>query len=414
MDYLELNLNLTKEDLMLKKAAHEFARDVMRPVAREMDRMTPEEAIAPDSPFWDYKKKAYELEYHCMFIPDSYGGMGLSPLQRFLVLEELAWGSAGLLLDITVAPFHVLMATMIQDEDILEEIIVPFCECRNGKICGCWAITEPEHGSDTLLPFYPSFRDPNIPTDCAATKEGDVYVINGQKAAWVSGAPYASHAVLFCQVDPSKGHAGGGIFIVPLDLPGVKRGAPLDKLGMRDDPQGAIYFDNVRVPAKYLVAGPDAYEAMLEGILSSTTAILGILATGIARAAFEEALTYAKNRVQGGKALIEHQDIQKKLFHMFSKVELSRQMSRAAFIYNQNASTPAEEYSVIAKVFGCQSCFEVASEAIQIFGSNGLTKEYLVEKLFRDARATLIADGPNDMLAIAAGHKMIHNYPRKT
>ena len=413
MDYLDLNLDLTKEDIMLKKAAHEFARDIMRPVSIEMDRMTPEEAIAPDSPFWDFKKKAYELGYHSILIPDSYGGMGLSALQQFIVMEELVWGSAGLTVDLVVAAFPAYLASMVPDDDIIEEIIVPFCECTDGKICGCWAITEPEHGSDTLMPHYPSFSNPDIPANCGAVKDGDAYVINGQKAAWVSGAPYATHAALFCQIDPSMGHAGSGIFIVPLDLPGVKKGAPLDKLGQRDDPQGEIFFDNVRVPEKYMIAGPDAYEAMLEIVLSATTAMMGMLGVGIGRAALEEALTYAKNRVQGGKALIEHQDVQKKLFHMFSKVELTRQMSRAAYIYNQNTSTPAEEYSVIAKVFGCQSCFEVASEAIQIFGGNGLTKEYIVEKLFRDARATLIEDGSNDILAIAAGHKMIHNYPRR-
>ena len=97
---------------------------------------------------------------------------------------------------------------------------------------------------------------------------------------------------------------------------------------------------------------------------------------------------------------------------MFSKVELGRQISRAAYIFNQNTSTPAGEYSVIAKVFGTQYSFEVTNEAVQIFGSNGLTREYLVEKLFRDARACLIEDGANDVLAIAAGLKMIENYPR--
>jgi len=413
MDYLDLNLNLTKEDIMLKKEAHKFAKEVMRPISIEMDRMTPEEAIAPGSPFWDFKKKAYQLGYHSILIPDSYGGMGLSPLQQFIVMEELVWGSAGLTVDLIVAAFPAYLASMVPDEEIINEIIVPFCECTDGKISGCWAITEPEHGSDTLMPHYPSFQNPDIPANCGAVKDGDSYIINGQKAAWVSGAPYATHAALFCQVDPSMGHAGSGIFIVPLDQPGVKKGKPLDKLGQRDDPQGEIFFDNVRVPEKYFIAGPDAYEAMLEIVLSATTAMMGMLGVGIARAAFEEALAYAKTRVQGGKALIDHQDVQKKLFHMFSKIELTRQMSRAAYIYNQNTSMPAEEYSVIAKVFGCQSCFEVTSEAIQIFGGNGLTKEYIVEKLFRDARATMIEDGSNDVLAIAAGHKMLHNYPRR-
>ncbi|SMD09875.1 Acyl-CoA dehydrogenase [Desulfocicer vacuolatum DSM 3385] len=413
MNYLELNINLSKEDIMLKKAAHEFARDVMRPVSQEMDRMTAAEAVAPGSPFWEFKKKAYELDLHTILIPDSYGGMGLTPLQLHLVIEELAWGSVGLTIDLVVAAFPAYLASMVPDDEIVENIIKPFCDCRDGKIAGCWAITEPMHGSDTLLPNYPSFRNPDIPADCIATPDGDHYVINGQKAAWVSGAPYASHAALFCQIDPSMGHAGGGIIIVPLDLPGVKRGAPLEKLGQRDDPQGELYFDNVRAPANYLVAGPEAYEVMLEIVLSATTVLMGTCATGIGRAAFDEALEYAKNRVQCGKALIEHQDVQKKLFQMFSKVEMTRQLTRSVLEYNQNTSTPAEEYSVIGKVFGCQYAFEITNDAVQIFGGNGLTKEYIVEKLFRDARAMLIEDGSNDVLAIAAGHKVIHNYPRQ-
>ncbi len=413
MSYLDLNLNLSKEDRMLKQAAHEFARDVMRPVAAEMDKMTAEEAVAPGSPFWDFKKKAYELELHTILIPDAYGGQGLSPLQLHLVLEELAWGSVGLTVDLVIASFPAYLASMVPEEEIVEEIIVPFCECRNGKIAGCWAITEPMHGSDTLLPGYPSFRDSAIPADCTATLDGDHYVINGQKAAWVSGAPYASHAALFCQADPAMGHAGGIIIVAPLDLPGVKRGAPLEKMGQRDDPQGEIFFDNVRVPAKYLIAGPEAYEAMLEIVLSATTVMMGILATGIGRAAFEEALAYAKKRVQCGKALVEHQDVQKKLYDMFGKVEICRQITRSVLAYNQNTSTPAEEYSVLGKVFACQYALDVTNEAIQIFGGNGLSREYIVEKLFRDARSMLIEDGSNDVLAIAGGHKVVQTYPRR-
>ncbi|MDJ0855189.1 MAG: acyl-CoA dehydrogenase family protein [Desulfobacterales bacterium] len=413
MHYLDLNIELTKEDIMLKEAAHEFARDVMRPVAQEMDRMTAAETVAPDSPFWEFKKKAYELDFHTILIPDSYGGMGLSPLQQALVAEELAWGSVGLLVDLAVAAFPAYLASLVPDEELIDEIIVPFCECRDGKIAGCWAITEPMHGSDTVIPGYPSFNDPSIPSDCNISDDGDCYVVSGQKAAWVSGAPYATHAALFTRMNGDMGHNGSGIMIVPLDLPGVKRGAPLEKMGQRDDPQGELFFDNVRVPKKYLIVGPEAYEAMLDITLSMTTALMGMGAVGVARAAFEEALAYAKNRVQGGKALIEHQDVQKKLFNMFGKVELTRQMSRAAHVYNQNTSTPAEEYSVLCKVYGTQSAFEVTSEAIQIFGGNGVTREYIVEKLFRDARAMMIEDGANDILAIAAGHKLIGSYPRR-
>ncbi|MFP3981042.1 MAG: acyl-CoA dehydrogenase family protein [Desulfobacterales bacterium] len=413
MNYLDLDINLSREDIMLKQNAHEFAKKEMRPVAKELDEMTPEQVIAEDSPFWDFMKKAYSLGYHSIQIPDAYGGMGLTSLQQAIVFEELAWGSVGLTVALGVASFHAFGASMVPEETMIDEILVPFCECDDASIIGCWGITEPDHGSDTLVPFYPCFSDESIPSQCVATPDGDDYIISGQKSAWVSCGTISTHCALFCQIDPSMGHAGGGIFCMPLDLPGVKKGAPLNKMGQRDLNQGEIFFDNVRVPSKYLIAGPEAYEALVEIVLSATTALMGIFGTGLARAAFDEALAYAKTRVQGGKYLIEYPNIQAKLFEMLRQVETSRAISRAAFAYNQNTTTPAEEYSNIAKIHGTEAALNVAHEAIQVFGGNGLTKEYLVEKLYRDARAMLIEDGSNDTLAIAGGHKIIATYPRR-
>jgi alkylation response protein AidB-like acyl-CoA dehydrogenase len=412
MDFLELDLNLTDDDIALKKAAHKFAKEVMRPIAKELDDMTPEQVIAPDSPFWDFMRKAYELGYHAILIPSSYGGMDLTSLQQLIIFEELCWGSSGLAVQLAVASFPAFVASMLPEDDLVENIIVPYCECRDGSIRGCWGITEPDHGSDTLVPGYPSYRDPAIKANCVVTFDGDECVINGQKSSWVSGGTIATHCALYCQADPSMGHAGGALLVVPLDLPGVSKGKPLNKLGQRDLNQGEIFFDNVRVPKSYMVAGPEAYEAMVEITLSATTALMGALGTGIARAAFEEALSYAKGRVQGGKPLIEYTHIKMRLFHMLKRVETSRLISRAAYIYNQNTSTPVEEYSVMAKIHGTQAAFQNTHEAIQIFGGNGMAKEYLIEKLFRDARSTLIEDGSNDTLAIAAGHKIIETYPR--
>ncbi len=412
MNYLDLDLTLTEDDIALKASAHRFAKEVMRPVAKQLDEMTPEQVIAKDSPFWDFMKKAYELGYHTILIPESYGGMDLTSKQQAIIYEELAWGSVGLTVALGVAAFPAFGAALVAEEALIEKIIEPFCACRDASIIGCWGITEPDHGSDTLMPFYPSFSDPNIKAQCKARLDGDEYVISGQKSAWVSCGTISTHCALFCQIDPSMGHAGGAIFAMPLDLPGVSKGKPLNKLGQRDLNQGEIFFDNVRVSRDYLIAGAEAYEALIEIVLSTTTAMMGIFATGIARAALDETLEYAKNRVQGGKKLIDFPNVQQKLFHMFSKVETTRLIARAAYCLNQNTSTPAEEYSNIAKVYGCQSAFDVCNDAIQIFGGNGLTKEYLIEKLFRDARAMLIEDGSNDTLAIAGGHKMIHTYPR--
>jgi alkylation response protein AidB-like acyl-CoA dehydrogenase len=412
MSFLDLDINLTDEDIAIKEAAHKFAAEVMRPVAKELDEMTPEEVIAPKSPLWTFMKKGYELGYHSFFIPDTYGGMGISAKQQLIVSEELSWGSSGLTVGIGVCCFHVFLGCMVPEEDIVDRFIVPYCECKDASIRGCWGITEPDHGSDTLVAGYPSFRDPNIKANCRARLDGDEYVINGQKASWVSGGTIATHCALFCQIDPSMGHAGSGIFIVPLDLPGVSKGKPLNKIGQRDLNQGEIFFDDVRIPKSYCVADQYAYESMLEIVLSTTTAFMGSIGTGIARAAFEEALIYAKERVQGGKVLIDHTHIKMMLFHMLQRVEMSRAMTRAAYEYNQNTSSPAEEYSIMAKIGGTEAACANTHDALMILGGNGLSKEYLVEKLYRDARSTVIEDGSNHTLAIAAGHKIISTYPR--
>jgi alkylation response protein AidB-like acyl-CoA dehydrogenase len=177
-------------------------------------------------------------------------------------------------------------------------------------------MTEPEHGTDTVSPFTKQFRDPAISGQCTARLDGDEWVIQGQKAAWVSNGTIATHCLVYPTIDPSMGMAGGGICVVPLDLPGVKKGKPLDKIGQRALNQGEIFFDNVRVPKGYMLADQESYETMLDITLSTANAGMGAMFTGLARAAYEEALAYAKQRVQGGKHLFEHQLIKHKLFSM--------------------------------------------------------------------------------------------------
>jgi alkylation response protein AidB-like acyl-CoA dehydrogenase len=412
MDYLDLNMNLSEEEIALKKETNKFAREVIRPLSIQLDRMTPDEAIAPESPFWDFMRKAYELGFHKITMPEEFGGAGLTPLQQALVMEELAWGSFGLTLGLN-AGAHARAPLVFDNKDLIKEFTIPYCECTDGSNIGCWAITEPDHGSDTILIGCPSFRDPKITSQCQGRQDGDEWVIEGQKAAWVSGGTIANYCLLMCQIDPSMGHAGGGIFVLPLNLPGVTKGNPLDKIGTRDLNQGEIFFDEVRIPKKYMLAGPEQYENALEGYLCRTTTMVAVYSTGLARAGFEEALAYARKRVQGGKPLIEHPTVQRKLFDMFVKVESSRHLSRAAFVYNRTSKKPVLEYGIAAKTYATQSALEVTSDAVQIFGGIGISKDYLVEKLFRDARATLICDGSNDILEIAGGNIVALTYPRK-
>jgi len=403
--YHDLNIDLTAEQIAIKEETHKFAKEILRPASIELDKMAPEEVLKSDL-FWNALKKGYELGFHTIFIPDSYGGLATDPLETHIVLEELAWGSVDFAIGLGVACFPAFFASMVPTDRLIDEIIEPFCACTDTSIIGCWGITEPEHGSDTLCPFTPQFSDPEISGQVTARLDGDEYVIEGQKSAWVSNGTIATQALVYLNIDPSKGMSGGGICIVPLDLPGIRKGKPLDKMGQRALNQGEIYFDSVRVPKEYMLVDEESYDAMLDITLSTANAAMGAMFVGVARAAYEEALAYAKQRVQGGKVLFEHQLIKHKLFNMFTKIEAGRALSRAAMIYNYNNTPPKIEYSIASKVFCTNLALEVTSEAIQIFGGNGLTREYPVEKFFRDARAGMIEDGANDTLMLTGAHHL--------
>jgi alkylation response protein AidB-like acyl-CoA dehydrogenase len=270
---------------------------------------------------------------------------------------------------------------------------------------GCWAVTEPDHGSDSLTVTERHFSDPKLKPNCVATRAGDEYVINGQKAAWVSNGTIATVATLFCTIDPTQGFKGGGVCLVPLDLPGVSRGKPLDKLGQRALNQGEIFFDEVRVPADYMIIGPEAYAFVVESILTLANASMGAIFVGVGRAALEYALSYARERVQGGVPIFEHQSVKARLFKIFTQVEAGRSLAWRVMIYN-TSNPPQVQYSIASKVFCTNTAFEAASGALQIFGGNGLSREYPIEKLLRDARASMIEDGCNDVLSLVGAAKL--------
>jgi alkylation response protein AidB-like acyl-CoA dehydrogenase len=400
--YLELDVNFPPEIAELKDAVHRFAKNVLRPAAIALDGLAdPQQVIAPDSILWKFYRSAYQLGYHAAMIPTEFGGLGLHGLGMHVFLEELGWGSAGLAISLGVAgfPFEALAAT--GNRELIDRYVKPFVADREAKYIGCWPVTEPTHGSD----WGSSILDDGDPTNrggrVIARREGDDYVINGQKAAWVSNGTIATHGLTYLMAASDNGQprAGAAAF-VPFDLPGVSKGKPLNKIGQRALNQGEIFFDNVRIPARYMLAEPGNFELFGMQVLTKANGTMSAVFTGVARAAFEAALDYSKQRIQGGKPICEHQLVQKHLFEMFTKVEACRRLSRAAMEYNDAATIPALEYAMAAKVFCTQAAFEVASDALQVFGGNGLSKEYGIEKIFRDARASLIEDGTNDMLSL--------------
>ncbi len=405
--YTDYDTRITPAQHELKARVHAFAHEVLRPAAAALDPLDPAAVAAPDSPLWATLRSAYGAGLHTALVPTAHGGMGLDGLELVIALEELGWGSADFAVSLAVTGFPAYLAARLGQPTLAKAFVEPFVADRQASVVGCWAITEPDHGSDHFLLNDPQFHDPAIRGGVIARPDGDGWLLNGAKARWVSNGGIATHAAVYLSTDPARGLAGGGIALVPLDLPGVVRGPHLDKLGQRALNQGGFAFHNVRIPGDYLLAGADAYPLLLDQTLALTNAAMGSIFTGVAQAAFEAAVAHTRTRVQGGKRLCEHQLVQKRLFDMYCRVESSRALSRNAFAWNAGRDSPATELATAAKVQCTEAAYAVCDSAVQLLGGAGLAKGELVEKLYRDARAALIEDGSNDVLALSGAQLIL-------
>lgn len=398
---MDIEVGLSEEACAIRDRAHIFAEQVLRPAGIALDALQdPQDVINPGSVLWDVFDQQREAG-----LDDVEGATRELPSLerariRALVSEEMGWGDSGLAITLGVSSFHKTFALMSGRPALIDRYIK-----GGASEIGCWAVTEPDHGSDALTFTEPHFRDPKVRANCIATRDGDEYVINGQKSGWVSNGTIATVAALFCTIDGDEGFQGGGVAIVPLDSPGVSKGKPTDKLGQRPLNQGEIFFDEVRIPAEYMVVGKENYAQSVQTILTGANASMGLMFMGVARAAYEHALEYAQTRVQGGVPIMQHQSVRGRIFDMFVQVEAARSLARRVTYYNAT-NPPLLQYSIASKVFCTQTAFQTASAAIQIFGGNGLTRDFPVEKLMRDARASMIEDGCNDVLSLIGASQL--------
>jgi alkylation response protein AidB-like acyl-CoA dehydrogenase len=402
MAYRDLDFNLTDEQKAVRDTIRKFGSEVMRPAGEKLDKMAdPQEVIAKGSPLWEVFRTFRELGFHRGGIPKALGGMQeeMNPMTGLLVAEEMGYADAGLTISLGVSSMPFNFAALFPNPK-LQEMARAYAEDTQGEMIGCWAITEPDHGGDWSL----GGDNPKCGPSVRGVLKGDEYIVNGQKAAWVSNGTMATHAVFHVGLDPAKGMMGQGLAIIPLDLPGITRGKPLDKIGQRPLNQGEIFFEDVKISKDYMVITPDMgmMEGMGEYILAGANGGMALTFAGLARAAYDEAFKYANERIQGGVPIIEHQNIQLKIFRMFTLVEAARAANRRMALYNALNQPPSGAHAVACKCFATETAFQVASEAVQIFGGNGLSREYPVEKMFRDARAAMIEDGVNETLSLAA------------
>ena len=387
----------TQEQTELQKMAKKFAKEVIRPAEMALDKMQDPDAACQSDLLRSTLAQAYELGFHKMGINEQHGGLGLDPLSTAMVWEELAVGGVGIpatLLAGSVAP--AFLSVLAQGKkDLIEQYVTPYCEDTKAEIISAWGSSEGNIGSDGS-----NYYDPKVRHETTAAKNGAGYVINGAKSSFVSNGSIANLFLVFANVDPSKGICGSGVFLVPLK-DGVKRGKAMDKIGMRALNQGEVFFDNVSVPEDYMLMPPgDNYPFIHNSIKTVGNLGVGYLAVGLMRAAFEEALQYAKERVQFGKPIIEHQAVGFRLFEIYQAIEASRALLWKASWTLATKFMGDLKLSAAARVFATNQAMKHTVEMVQILGGYGISKEYNMEKYMRDAKLLQIMDATNEIMTI--------------
>ena len=399
LGYRGLEADLSEEEQAIQEVAHRFAEEVMRPIGEKLDKMTPEEVIAEGSPLHDYMRQIHEsgiLDLGALAEMDNQQKARIFPI----IFEELGWGDSGLAIATLAASMPAFAAHTTGDPEIIE---------RFGSVPGCWLATQPDRGSDVVDMRGKEVHEgtTQFRGNLTCRMEGDEVIVNGQSSAWVSYAPLAQTALAYLPCDYGDGfvHENGCSLniiavLIPLDLPGVSRGKPLDKLGQRALPQGEVFFNEVRVPGKYVIAAGEDAITSVTAALTFANMEMAATFTGVARAAYDLALAYTHERIQGGAPIIKHQSVRLRTFNLWQKVETARALAHRVFSYNYSNKGPHLLASVTSKTYVTDTAFEVASEALQLFGGNGLTREYAIEKIMRDARASMIEDGENNVLKL--------------
>jgi acyl-CoA dehydrogenase len=377
-----MDFQLSDEQLALQQTARRFAREELAPAAAGYDQSGefPRELIL----------KAWELSLSSMAIPEDYGGVGLSSLDQCIAVEELAWGCSGMATSIMCNDLALMPIILAGNDAQKKDWLAPCAEeFRLASFC----LSEPNAGSDVAG------------LQLRAEKDGDDYVLNGTKC-WITNGGHADLYTVFATLDRSTRHKGISAFVVPRDTPGVSAGKKEDKMGQRASDTCVIHFDIARVPAaQRLGAEGEGFKIAMQ-TLDSTRPPIGALATGIAQRALDESVAYARDRKAFGTAIGEFQGVQFMLADMAKSVEASRLLTRQS-AWMVDRGLRASKYSSIAKCFATDSAMRVTTDAVQVFGGNGYTKEYPVEKLMRDAKLMQIYEGTNQIQRLVIARSLL-------
>lgn len=371
-----MNFDLTEGQKMLREMVREFCEKEIAPLVEEMDR---EEKFVED--LWE---KAKSLGFLGMGIPPEYGGTLTDYISLGIMGEELAKVDAGVA--VVYGAHGLLCGNNIARNGTEEQKGKYLPVLASGEKRGCMGLTEPEYGSDA------------VSLKTRARKVGDEYILNGSKT-FVSNAPIANIALIYATLDPSLGAKGLCTFIVEKDFPGYHVGRKFSKMGLRSSPTGEIILEDCHVPEANLLGGVEGkgVKQMFSG-LDVERVMWSSLAIGIAQAAFDASVKYAKERQQFGQPIFNFQMMQDKLATMLVEIEAARLLTYKGLTYwDQGNFKEARMLASQAKFYACEMVVRVTGEAIQIHGGYGYMKDFPVERYMRDAKAFPIGAGTTEI-----------------
>jgi acyl-CoA dehydrogenase len=377
-----VDLTLTDEQKDLRELAHSFAEKEMRPVAWEYDK----DGTWPE----DVLRKAWDVGLMNTHLDTAYGGPGLDYLSGCLIEEEMGWGCSGIGTSLTCNGLATAPIALGGSEEVKQKYLGMLTEeFKLASFC----LTEPDAGSDVS-----GMRT-------SAVKMGDKYVINGSKC-FITNGGYADYYTVYAKTDKEAGHKGISAFVVEREWDGVTVDKKEDKLGQRASNTATISFNDVEVPAENLLGEENHGFKLAMMTLDRTRPGVASMAVGIARAAFEFATEYSKERVQFGVPIAMHQAIQFMIADMATKVEAARLLTwqSASLLDQGKRNTLASSH---AKRFAADSAMEVTTDAVQVYGGYGFIKEYPVEKLMRDAKIMQLYEGTSQIQRLVIAREVL-------
>jgi butyryl-CoA dehydrogenase len=368
-----MQFELTDLQQETRKACREIAARVLIPNAKRWDHehQFPKEAVC----------ELAQLGLMGVAVPEEWGGAGLDQVAYAVAVEEISRGCAGtgVIMSAANSLWCDPLLTYGTDEQ-KRKWLEPFAR---GEKLGSFGLTEPQAGSDAA----------ELKT--TALPDGDSYVLNGSKV-FITNGPQADAVIVFALTDPARKHRGISAIVVPSDAPGFTRGKPDEKLGIRASGTCTLYFENCRVPKENLLGREgEGFKIAIETLNGGRIGIAA-QAVGIARAAYEEALAYARERRTFGKVIFSHQAIQFMLADMATEIDAARLLVWRAAALKQSGARYARE-AAMAKVFASEAAGRVTTKAVQIFGGYGYSTDYDVERHFRDAKITEIYEGTSEI-----------------